>query len=238
MLWESMWRRVLITFSRPRYFLDNRSIEDDQIFAWNFRYIKKEMVKIEVLKNNRVYMEWLGIYPDRIKDSKYGLFTGKIAYIMTLMFTYTTISSIMILCKSSSDMTGKLNAIVLLFVLGQTYIMLPGIGRQIKNIADLHHQIQGMVNKGLIFLFFSQFSIWVFSFRLIIQLMVMKRSPTFIGTLNKNVENLPKWFLLFSYYSCYLHMFLLSPLRLMKCVLGISMLRLGHQCTNWVCHLV
>lgn len=117
------------------------------------------MVKIEVLKNNRVYMEWLGIYPDRIKDSKYGLFTGKIAYIMTLMFTYTTISSIMILCKSSSDMTGKLNAIVLLFVLGQTYIMLPGIGRQIKNIADLHHQIQGMVNKGLIFLFFSQFSI-------------------------------------------------------------------------------
>lgn len=112
------------------------------------------MVKIDVLKNNQVYMEWLGIYPNRFKDSKYELFTAKIAYLMTMMFTYTTISSIMILCNSSTDMTGMLNAIVLLFVLGQSFIMLPGIGLQIKNIADLHQQIQGIVNEGLIFLCF------------------------------------------------------------------------------------
>lgn len=111
------------------------------------------MVKFDVLKNNRIYMEWLGIYPNRLGDSKYELFTSKIAYCMTLMFTYTTISSIMILCKDSTDMTGMLNASVLIFVLGQTYIMLPGIGLQIKNIAVLHQQIQGIVNKGLIFPF-------------------------------------------------------------------------------------
>lgn len=107
-----------------------------------------ENSRIEVLRNNQLWMSWIGIYSHSPTNQNLKAFRTYVAYYMLFHMTTGISFSAIFVHDNPSDFQGVLEALLVIVAASQGYGCYVTVGSKLKEVKSLHFKIQGIVDKS------------------------------------------------------------------------------------------
>lgn len=107
-----------------------------------------ENIQIKVLRNNQLWMTWLGIYSHSTTNENLKAFRTYVAYYMLFEMTTGISFSAIFVYDNPSDFQGVLEALLVIVAASQGYGCYITVGSKLKEVKSLHFKIQEIVDNS------------------------------------------------------------------------------------------
>lgn len=171
--------------------ISNHSESTASIFCDYYRLVLKTgtMGKFKVLEYNQNYMARIGIHSHHLNESTNEFFKSFVSYYYLFVFSVIFITASAVNVYQSWPQMDIISEPCLIVIAGlQVTGMYLAVGLKMKKVKNLHIELQGIVDEGIIC--FSNEKCLQFDKLFIISKIKNMMCSTFIGKLSENVEDI------------------------------------------------